>query len=156
MHVVTSDYAISLGKFQRPCSTQFPPIFPALCFFLAHLHKAKNEISCGHEIWHFIDCSPPILWRIGPNVIARSTYPTFGSICYRIGGKQSIRKCQISCPQDQWEISFYALLCRQIRCRSSLVTVPYTALSQRNSINTVTQYIAHPRHHYIESLPTLW
>ena len=27
-------------------------------------HRAKNNIShlsCGHEIWHFIDCFPPIL-----------------------------------------------------------------------------------------------
>ena len=34
-------------------------------------HRAKNEIShssCGHEIWHFNDCSPPILKRIEPNV----------------------------------------------------------------------------------------
>ena len=33
---------------------------------------------------------------------------TFSSILYRIGGEQSM-KCQISCPQDWWEISFLAL-----------------------------------------------
>ena len=31
-----------------------------------------------------------------------------GSILYRIGGKRSM-KCQISCPQDRWEISFFGL-----------------------------------------------
>ena len=35
-------------------------------------------------------------------------YKTFGSILYRIGEKQSI-KCQISCPPDRWEISFFAM-----------------------------------------------
>ena len=40
---------------------------------LLYMHyRMKNEISslsCTHEIWHLIDCSPPILQRTEPNVI---------------------------------------------------------------------------------------
>ena len=40
---------------------------------LLYMHyRMKNEISslsCIHEMWHLIDCSPPILQRTEPNVM---------------------------------------------------------------------------------------
>ena len=48
---------------------------------------------------------------------------TFGSILYRIGGEQSM-ECQISWPQDRWEISFFAL-CWFVLIRCQFVVWPH-------------------------------
>ena len=79
---------------------------------ISRFQDRQNCISQG-EKWNF----PSVLWKWNLTFHWPSyTNPvedrakcrmcmTFGSILYRIGGKRSM----ISCPQDRWEISFFAL-----------------------------------------------